>query len=671
MSAGLLIVDVGIASADLDDVVDQQDLNGPNQIDLRAGMRGQDESGHGQVPGVLSRVLVARTIDQVVATQYRLELVDLHEEVETATEVLVDGFGYGYDSLVIHRYSQSRSKISGSVTAECGKLEAVLVTKESKPRRLLTSLLADDRGSGWSRDAALVVATFMTFVVADRVTGSLATLHASDIGGGSLLAASFSNRWFLYVLSVFALAAAMVFRWRWLLAPWEVLEHGAVLRKLAAALVVWLTWNSSLYDFNFWAGQFHGSDRLIVVLLAVAAIFRPLFLIPFVVIVRTINQQFLFPFGTTTPNDIDELLIVALLAVAAGHLVCVATRRQETSPVLLVISAAVASHFFVSGRGKLGLDWLSTNELEDLPLSSYTAGWMGSTGGAFAQRLADVYGVLGRPAMMVTLALELGAIIAVLHPRLLQFWLPGWIGFHVVTFATTGILYLGWTLLEISLLTIVTGWRYKDWIYDNVTLPRTIIVGLAVLAGPVLFHPPTMAWLDGPVSYGYEVEAVGESGTPYHVPLSALSPLDAELALARPVFGPVPVTGPYGAVTEADDLPELRASTDFNTIVAQESTTDSLVLIGKSRAFIIAFFNHANSAERGPWWTAFGRPGRFWTSRPDPEFDFDEPLATLDVVLVTTIHGDGEPSTYRRTVLSISRDETGRGAVVATQDTAG
>ncbi|MCP4224583.1 MAG: hypothetical protein GY773_14690 [Actinomycetia bacterium] len=519
----------------------------------------------------------------------------------------------------------------------------MLVNAASVPRRFMTSLVADDRGSGWPADAAYVVATFAAFAVADRLTQAMAKLEASDLGHGSLLVASASNRWWLYLVSARALAGGLVLRGRWLLAPWEVLEQGAVLRKLATPLVVWLTWNSSLYDFNFWADQFHGSDRLIVAGLGVAAIVRPVFLIPFVVQVRTISQQFLFPFDTSASNDIDELLILALLALAAGHLVCVISRRQETSPVLLVIGAAVGSHFFVSGRAKLGLDWLATNDLSDLPLASYVAGWMGSTGGAFAQRLADGYAVLGRPALLATLGLELGAIVAVLHPRLLQFWLPGWIGLHVVTFATTGVLHLGWALLEIGLLVIVTSSRYKDWIYDNITPPRAVITGVAVLAGPILFHPPTMAWLDGPISYGYEVEAVGESGTPYHVPISAFTPLDAELALTRLELGPVPLTGPRGAVTDSDELVELRAITDFDTILVLEEAQDPPSLVEESQAFVLAFFDHANNDERGPWWTSLGRPSHFWTSRDDPEFGFDEPLTSLDVVLVTAIHGDNGP----------------------------
>ena len=90
-----------------------------------------------------------------------------------------------------------------------------------------------------------------------------------------------------------------------------------------------LAWQSALYDYNWLADRTHGFDRALVVVLAVAAIVRPAFLVPFVIVVRVVNEQFLFPFGTTAARNVDDLLLMALLVIAATHLLFVVTRPQS------------------------------------------------------------------------------------------------------------------------------------------------------------------------------------------------------------------------------------------------------------------------------------------------------------------------------------------------------
>ena len=78
----------------------------------------------------------------------------------------------------------------------------------------------------------------------------------------------------------------------------------------------------------------------LVVVLAAAAIARPAFLVPFVIVVRVVNEQFLFPFGTTAARNVDDLLLMALLIIAAGHVLFVVTGRNRTAPVVLLITTA-------------------------------------------------------------------------------------------------------------------------------------------------------------------------------------------------------------------------------------------------------------------------------------------------------------------------------------------
>ena len=217
-----------------------------------------------------------------------------------------------------------------------------------------------------------------------------------------------------------------------------------------------------------------------------AAIARPAFLVPFVIVVRVVNEQFLFPFGTTAARNVDDLLLMVLLVIAAAHLLFVVTGHNRTAGVVLLISAALAAHFFMPGKSKLSIGWVSAGELANLPLSSYTAGWLGHTGGRWAEILAGFYERFRLPVVAGTLLLEVGAIVAVVHPRLIRLWLPGLVVFHVMTFATTGFWFVSWIALEVGLLVVLSLPSLRSWVMENATPARGLLAVACVAGAPIL-----------------------------------------------------------------------------------------------------------------------------------------------------------------------------------------
>lgn len=540
-------------------------------------------------------------------------------------------------------------------------------------RRLLGRLLS----GGQSDDLVYVGATFATYFILDRITLAMVAIGQDDLSSGSLLLASFATRWWLYLPVVAVLGWALLTRGTRLLGAWSHLEEGQAMRWLLAPLVILLTWQGSLYEPNFLADHYHGSDRVILIILAIGVFLRPLFLLPFVIQSRIISEQFVAPFDTTAANDIDELLVIAIVAVAAGYVLYVQSGRQETSAVLLVLVAALGAHFFASGWAKFRVDWYSTNDLSNLPLSARTAGWLGGDGGSYAAAVSELFEVVASPLMALTLVLHLGAVVAVLHPRILQWWLPALTIFHLFVFATTGFFLLGWMLLEVGLLVIVTAADHRPWVHDDFTPARAVIAVAAVLAGPLLFHPPNMTWLDAPVAYGYEVEAVGESGATYHVPLSAFTPMDQELSFSRLQLGrTVPLSGGYGAA-RAEDLDALNRIVDVESLTMTEAAATLRSAAKGSReerskeqdqaqAFIVAFFDAANARAGSTSLRAWvDPPEHFWTGSEGPTYRFQEPLTSLQVVQIATIHhAEDGPLSRLQLVLRVEANVFGNGTVV-------
>lgn len=556
----------------------------------------------------------------------------------------------------------SRAGQAAPVSASfLGILKPVILFRDgSIGRRATTRALGTDRVS----DIAMVLGLFVTYLLLDRLTQALVSIERADLGRASLLGASIANRWWLY-LAVLALAAvATVFRRDRMLAPWDRVEHGSTLRLLALPLIAYLAWKGALYPYNFIADEAHLIDRLLVGFLGVAALYRPMFLIPLVVQSRVISEQTLFPFGTAASKNVDEFLTVSLLAVVAGYVLYLATGYRKTGSVVLLLGAVVSSHFYVPGKAKLAIGWLTETDIANLPLGSYTAGWLGHTGGSWARVMSGFLDTFSVAVMVGTLVLEVGAVVAVVHSRLLRWWLPGWLVFHAFTFAFTGFLFIGWAALEVGLLVVLVQPRFRSWVRENATPARGAIAVVAVLGGPVLFHPPGLAWLDAPVSYGYEVEAIGESGRQYHVPLSAFAPLDHEMTFSRLQLGStVPLSGGYGSLSNAKEMQRLVPLTTFEEVAGLEAQQPPTTLVEESEVFVLAFFDRANTGPAIAWLYGFGPPAQFWSSRETPRYDFDEPLTSLEVYQVTALHRDGSPLFRRELVLEIERGADGAGEV--------
>jgi hypothetical protein len=378
---------------------------------------------------------------------------------------------------------------------------------------------------------------------------------------------------------------------------------------------------------------------------------------------RIIASQFDYPFDTRAAQNIDDLLVIALLAIAAAHALHILLGTTMTSPVLLVLGAGIVTHFFIAGRFKLHLDWLALNQPGNLALSGSVAGWLGGESAGWARWLSSVIegseGLLGASV----LTLELGGIFALLHFKVLRWWLAAAIVFHLATFAIVGFWFASWIALELSLIVILSLPSLRSWVIENMTAARAVLSSLIVIVGGAqLFHPPALAWLDSPVAYGYRVEAVGESGTRYHVPISSFAPVVQELTFARLGLGETsPASGGYGAVSSIAKYEQLTQIRSLSQLEEIETPLD-LELKQKSELFMIAYVDAAN--ERGSsWWHAISPPDHFWTTTMEPQFRFEERIEKLDVHRLTALHSSGGSQLHWDTVLSLTVDDSGKAQI--------
>ncbi len=271
------------------------------------------------------------------------------------------------------------------------------------------------------------------------------------------------------------------------------------------------------------------------------------------------------------------------------------------------------------------------------------------------------------PAIRIaTVVLELGAVVAAAHRRLLRWFLAAWVLFHVTTLVLTGYFFLPWMLVELVLLAVLVNPRLTGWTSANDTWARAALAVAATAAAPLLFHPTGLTWFDAPVSYGYRVDVVGTDGRTYHVANAAFAPLDHELSFLRLQLTPtVPASGAYGAVGTRAESERLAAVESFSDLDAIEEVQPPSTLRAESEAFLLAFFDHCNRPGESPWLLDRHAPSLFLTTASEPEYHRGDPIERMDVTLLTRIH---RPEGLRERlvpVLTIERGPDGRGTVTA------
>ncbi len=371
--------------------------------------------------------------------------------------------------------------------------------------------------------------------------------------------------------------AAVVWRLRSLGPVWPSFERGWSLRCPVGVVIIVLTWAYAFYEYNLWADHLHAFDRLALIALAGLALWRPVFLAPWTVVVAMLAFQFRQPIGGDQLAETYQLVRVAELFIAV-LVVRLVTARWYRSEFVLLAVALVASGYWVSGLGKLRLGWLAVGpHLDSLFFATYANGWLGFLSPSDASAWGRALGPLLWPLLIVGAVVELGAVAILWGRWTLRIWLVAFVAFHLGVFTLTGIFFWKWMVFEVTLLAFLG----RDRLIDHLRIFDTrhaAIATVLIVGGPMWSRPIDLSWLDSPVSYVYRFEATHSDGTRDELPPAFFRPNDSLFTLSpfgylspEPRF---PVV--WGALRERDLLEELYAADSSSEIFAIEAEHGSV-----------------------------------------------------------------------------------------------
>lgn len=453
------------------------------------------------------------------------------------------------------------------------------------------------------------------------------------------------------LLEVGMIVLAIRYR-RELFVPWGRLEGGRSLRILVGAIAGILAWAFATYDVNLLAGQTHLADRLSLLALAALVVWRPAFVLPFVVGVVVMATQFHLPIGPYSTAEAYALLRMLMLVPVALALRAV-TGRSWSRDLLFVAVLVLAESYLRCGIGKLALDWASHGHVYLLLFATYSNGWLGFLD-------ADGVAALGRFVarfdwLMVggTLILECGAFLAFRHRRILLVLLGGWILFHAGVATVSGIAFWKWAIVDAVLLGIFLSREGRD---AFPLFSRTHFwLSLPVLAvGLVLFRPINLAWYDSPTSYTYRFVGVGESGREYALGPAYFAPFDYTFTLSSFHYlchePTLDIT--WGAAWDRTAVRQLLDAHDAADVRAVEEARGHVPFDADRTAHLDRFLStfvdaYNRRGSKKTFLSPVAAPAQLWTFAREEVYPAEDPIRLVRVVQITTLF-DGERYTECR-----------------------
>jgi hypothetical protein len=331
----------------------------------------------------------------------------------------------------------------------------------------------------------------------------------------------------IYIVIGFT-AAIAIFRKKIFIA-WSSFEKGKTIRFFIFITAVILAWYYSTYNYNFYFNQSHFFDRIILVLLAFAIYFRPLFILPFVLLLFSIIWQFESFLGYPTAAS-PFLLTRVLILFLAFLLYKLIFKRFQLSIFLFLLFCLIGTHYFTPVVGKLNSEWIFNDHINYLLAATYTNGWISFLDVSSISALIEFLDNFNVPLRAFTLIVECGVLFFFFHLKYIRYILIFAIVMHLGIFLYSGIFFWMWILLHSTILTLLLK---KDLPINTIFNKYYFIAGFLLIGfGKFWASAGGLNWHDSPLSYTYIIEAETEEGETVELPPNFFSAYEFQFTVS-------------------------------------------------------------------------------------------------------------------------------------------
>ncbi|MFK8031420.1 MAG: hypothetical protein AB8G18_14380 [Gammaproteobacteria bacterium] len=403
---------------------------------------------------------------------------------------------------------------------------------------------------------------------------------------------------------------------------WQDFEGGHALRVGFSILALSMAWPFVTYGYNYAVDASHMIDRVLLLVSLILFVWRPAFVLVFLFLAYVLFAQLTAPSlgGSVIPHKTQVLRAIELFA--AFHIVRIVTGYHRTGGLIFILGCYVAATYWFPAWAKFQLDWLSSNQLNMVPLAAYAHGWRGEQDPAQIVELANGLSGLTGVFQYCAFALEAAFALFVLRYRVALLLLCGAIGFHLGVFFIFGFFFWTWIVLDLVLIGLLIVANRRNLIHGIFGWKYLPLGMLLIIAGPYWAEPPVLAWYDTPLSYTYQVKATLDDGTEVRLNPRFFAPYEDAFTMVGFTYlvrEHGVLVGPYGSSKSHANNIQLNDATSMEEVYALEAA-QSLPTYDEKRAelfyeFVEQFVRNRNArgdVQQGLY--ALHSPRQFWSN---------------------------------------------------------
>ena len=216
-----------------------------------------------------------------------------------------------------------------------------------------------------------VLTTLCVYLVTGRFINRLTNLpHESYLEPQPSLAV-LSN---IGVINLILLSALILFLWRKgsLLSRWQVFQQGEMIRYFVVFLGFLIVWPMATLGYNFYFNQGYYFDRILLVIFFIALWWRPVFILPFLLLAFVLLLQLKQPNigGSILAHKLQVLNVLILFA--AAFIIHAFSGYRKTHAVVFLCCCMVASAYWLPAVAKLQLDWFNYGQLHNMTIDFHS-----------------------------------------------------------------------------------------------------------------------------------------------------------------------------------------------------------------------------------------------------------------------------------------------------------
>lgn len=428
-----------------------------------------------------------------------------------------------------------------------------------------------------------------------------------------------------------------------LLLPWSDFKKGKTIRILLFSAALMLSWKYVTADYNYYLNNWYLPDRIILALSAFLILWRPVFLLLFLVALLTIIGQYqLLPIYSLAA---DSLLIRSQVLFMSFFIIRVFTNYFSYEEFIFLMGCLLGAHYFESGILKINPEWLLYDNIPYLLPNVYTSGWLSHLSPENISSITKYAGWVNVPIKLYTITIECGMLLIFLNLQFTRFLFTGAIIFHLGIFLMTGIFFWMWILFLIVFIVYV--FNRQDARIRRLFSRSYLLLSLPLIAlGEFWCDPVGLAWHDSAINYTYKFQAEMDNGTRHLLPPDFFSPYYYQFTLGNFKFlSPDKLLPVVWGATNATTNKGLRNSPTISNVLEYEQKSgrrfedpDKKIFF---ESFVQQFVRHWNSKRNKHHFINYLQPPRLLLNFPAKfSIPADNKIITIRILEITSYYSD-------------------------------